>query len=315
MESANYSALHKKLDAFIRKYYKNQLIKGLIYGVGLVLAFFLLANALEYFGQFQSTGRAALFWIFVGSSLFLLGKFIALPLIKLTRIGKVISHEQAAAIVGEHFSDVKDKLLNTLQLNHMSNHLDAQQLVLVKASINQRIAELNPIPFTSAIDLTENKRHLMWLFIPLFVFGGTLLINSEIITGPTNRLLHYGSSFEKMAPFTFLIDNDSLEVVEKEDFTLKIRVEGSYVPEKVFIDIGGRIVKMEKESSIAFKHTFKNVLNNTQFYLTANEYNSNQYELKTIPNPTILNFEVGLNYPSYTKRSNHTIKNGTLLVS
>ncbi len=315
MRPDNYNTLHEKLDAFIRKYYKNQLIKGLIYGIGLVLAFFLIANLLEYFGQFQPAGRAVLFWVFVASSLGLLVKNIAAPLIKLTSIGKIISHEQAAEIVGNHFSDVRDKLLNTLQLNHMTSNADDEQLLLVKASINQRIEELNPIPFSSAIDLTENRKHLLWLLIPAVIFGGMLLINSDFITGPSDRLLHYGVHYEKKAPFAFVIDNDSLEVVEKEDFTLKIKIEGNYAPEKVFIDIDGRIVKMEKESSIAFKHTFKNVQNNTPFRLTANDYDSKQYELKTIPNPTILNFEVDLSYPSYTRRADQTIKNtGDLII-
>ena len=142
MRPDNYNTLHEKLDAFIRKYYKNQLIKGLIYGIGLVLAFFLIANLLEYFGQFQPTGRAVLFWVFVASSLGLLMKYIAAPLIKLTSIGKIISHEQAAEIVGNHFSDVRDKLLNTLQLNHMTSNADDEQLLLVKVVMERGLYNL-----------------------------------------------------------------------------------------------------------------------------------------------------------------------------
>jgi hypothetical protein len=75
-------------------------------------------------------------------------------------MGKIISHEEAADIVGKHFGNVQDKLLNVLQLqqNKASVHSDA----LLNASINQRISELKPVPFTSAIDLSENKKHLKY---------------------------------------------------------------------------------------------------------------------------------------------------------
>ena len=234
MEIETNSAIHQKLDAFIRKYYKNQLVKGLIYGVGLSLGFFLLTNFLEYFGKFEITGRTILFWTFIAASIFVIGKYIAIPLFKLSNLGKVISHEQAATIIGDHFPDVKDKLLNTLQLKQMSSDQSLDQYALVQASLNQRIDQLRPVPFTSAIDISENKKYLAWLIVPIVVFGAVMFINSDIITGSTDRLLHHGKLYEKLAPFSFTIDNDSLDVVEKEDYTLVVKMEGVYVPDFTF---------------------------------------------------------------------------------
>ena len=51
--SNNYQILIQKLDAFIRKYYKNRLLKGGIYSAGMLLASFMLFTTLEYFGQFS----------------------------------------------------------------------------------------------------------------------------------------------------------------------------------------------------------------------------------------------------------------------
>jgi hypothetical protein len=47
-----YDHLTSKLDAFIRKFYKDQLIRGLLYSVGLMVAFYLAATLLEYVGRF-----------------------------------------------------------------------------------------------------------------------------------------------------------------------------------------------------------------------------------------------------------------------
>ena len=43
----NYQLLIEKLDGFIRKYYKNQLVRGAIYTFTLSLAFYLLVTSLE----------------------------------------------------------------------------------------------------------------------------------------------------------------------------------------------------------------------------------------------------------------------------
>ena len=50
---SNYALLIDKLDQFIRKYYVNQLIRGGLYAVGLVLGLFVLFNVLEYFFIFR----------------------------------------------------------------------------------------------------------------------------------------------------------------------------------------------------------------------------------------------------------------------
>ena len=98
----NYQVLIEKLDAFIRKYYKNQLIRGGLYAFTMSLAFYLLVTSLEYFGHFNTGFRTTIFYVFVLGNLFILGNFILIPLVHLYRIGKIISHEQAAKIIGEH---------------------------------------------------------------------------------------------------------------------------------------------------------------------------------------------------------------------
>ena len=45
--------LLQKLDEFIRKFYKNQLVKGLIYTFTIVFLFFISIILFEYFGNFD----------------------------------------------------------------------------------------------------------------------------------------------------------------------------------------------------------------------------------------------------------------------
>ncbi len=165
----NYQLLIEKLDAFIRKYYKNQLVRGGIYSFTLSLVFYLVVATLEHFGHFDTTLRTILFYSFIGGFAFIIGKFIVIPLMHLYRFGKVISHEQAATIIGLHFSNVEDKLLNVLQLKKQStDDPDQRHHELLIAGINQKVDELKPVPFVSAINLNDNRKYMRYAILPVF---------------------------------------------------------------------------------------------------------------------------------------------------
>lgn len=309
----NYQILIGKLDEFIRKYYKNQLIRGALYGTGLLLGFFLLVAVLEYFGHFDTTVRTVLFYSFLLGTAAILGRFICIPLFRLYRIGKIISHEQAAAIIGRHFSNVSDKLLNVLQLHNAGG--DNASRDLVEASINQKIKELRPVPFTAAIDLSQNRRYAKYALVPLLVLIVILFTNAGIITDSTTRLVNHGTYFEKQAPFRFLVQNSSLQAVEQHDFPLEVKLTGTEIPRDVFITIDGAEYRLDKESNIEFGYTFRNLQKDVKFRLSADGFSSQEYTLKVLPNPIVLNFDVKLSYPKYLSKKDETLRNtGDLVV-
>jgi hypothetical protein len=77
--SNNTNSLPHKIDEFIKKYYFNQLIKGFLLSIGLLLAFFILAVVLEYFGQFSSVIRTILFFSYLTFAAFILVLNIVKP--------------------------------------------------------------------------------------------------------------------------------------------------------------------------------------------------------------------------------------------
>ena len=58
--TTSYAALISKLDEFVRKFYKNQLIRGLFYAAGILLTGFLLLTLLEHFAHFDILVRTIL---------------------------------------------------------------------------------------------------------------------------------------------------------------------------------------------------------------------------------------------------------------
>ena len=316
--SGNYLTLIQKLDGFIRKYYKNQRLRGLIYSVGLVLVFFISVTIIEYFAHFDTGIRTALFYSFLAATLFVLSRFVAIPLSKLYKLGETISYEDASGIIGKHFSNVQDKLLNVLQLQSLQNSeqsISTNHYQLIEASIDQKTSELKPIPFTSAVDFSENKKYVKYALIPVLLITVILFAAPSIITDGTKRLVKHNDYFEKEAPFQFTIINNDLKTVTQEDFELKVKITGDEIPDNIFVEIDGNEFKLDKENIVNFNYIFKNVQKSIRFQLAADGFKSKEYELIALPNPILLDFDIALAYPKYLNKKDEVIKNtGDLIV-
>jgi hypothetical protein len=304
--------IYSKLDAFIKKYYKNQLIKGALYFVGIFFVTYLIISALEYFGQFNQALRAVLFCSFISLVLFILIKYIIIPAGKLYKLGAVLSYEAAATIIGNHFSNVQDKLINLLQLQNNNAH---QQSALLQATIDQRIGEIKPIPFATAIDLSQNKRYLKYALAPLFLFLMLLVLIPKFIKGPTERILFFNKTFEKPAPYKFVLLNKDLQAIQYNDYTFDVKIEGNEVPDEVYINIEGSEFRLQKEKQDLFHYTVKNALKNLNVFFKSGEITSNEYELIVNAKPSLTEFVLEINYPNYLAKPKDILKNtGDLIV-
>lgn len=310
----SYQLLIQKLDNFIKKYYKNLIIRGVLYSIAALLIFYLTITLLEYFAWLSTSARTLIFYTYLIVSSFILIKLIFLPIFKLFRIGKTISHRQAAEIIGKHFTDVQDRLLNTLQLKELSQQ-STDNIDLIRASIDQRISRLQPIPFNSAIDLKSNRRYLKYALPPLFVFIAFLLAAPSVITGPTNRIIKHNEYFEKEAPFRFKLQNEDLIAIQQEDYTIEILIEGEQVPNTVFINTENVPVRMRKKSIAEFDYVFRNIQKDIEFSFEADGVKSDIFTLKVLPKPIVLSFSTDLDYPDYTGRKDETLDNTGDLVA
>ncbi len=309
----NYQLLITKLDEFIRKYYINQAIRGSMYSTGLILALFLGLNFAENYFYFTPSVKTPLFWGFVGVSAIALAIWVAMPLLHYFRLGSVISHEQAANIVGDHFTSVKDKLLNILQLRKQADTVENRDLIL--ASINQKSEEIKPIPFKAAIDLQKNRKYLKYALPPLLLLLFMLFAAPSLIKNATSRLLNYNKEFEKDAPFHFNIDKTNLKVVQFQDYDLRVKVDGDVLPNEVFIDLNGYQYRLVKEDATTFSYKFPNVQQNIPFKIYSGPVNTPQYQLEVLKKPNIAGFDVKLDYPEYVGRADELVSNqGDLIV-
>ncbi|MFE3846923.1 DUF4175 family protein [Flavobacterium sp. LB3P45] len=302
METGN--VIFKKLEAFIKKYYTNELIRGLLFFVGLGLLYFLFTLFVEYFLWLKPMGRRFLFWTFVAIEVLLLFRFILFPIFKLFKLQKGIDYKQASNIIGNHFTEVSDKLTNFLQL---SNDTDQSELLI--ASIEQKAKTLQPIPFGNAINLNKNKKFLPLALFPIVVLSFFYLSgNSTILSQSLNRVVHFNSPFLPPAPFKFILLNENLQTEQSKDFVVHVKTEGKVVPENATIFINDESYFMETTKSGDFQFKISKPAKDILFHVEANGISSEDYELKVVTVPSISNFEMSLNFPSYLNRKPEYIK-------
>lgn len=301
---STFGIIQQKLEQFIKKYYTNELIKGAILFFAAGLLYFLITLLIEYFLWLNPTGRTILFWAFVGVELILFVRFIAFPLAKLFKLQEGIGHEEASHIIGSHFPQVSDKLLNVIQLNQ-----NQRESELLAASIDQKAAELQPVPFKSAINFQRNTKYLKYAAIPVIVF---LLFSAlggmDIFSSSYERVVNYDTAYEPPAPFRFVVENKNLNAIENKSFTLYVRAEGTTFPENATITYNEETYYLRQTSPGQFEYTFLQPDQSISFQLKANRVSSPTYQLDVVKTPSLMGFEMVLDYPSYTGKKDEVLK-------
>ena len=306
--SNNYELLIGKINTFIRKYYLNNLLRGLIFlGAGLFSAYVIITLS-EFFGNFNVLFRTLLFYFFILLNLVLICWLIIPPLLAWLKLGKTLSHDEAAEIIGKHFSGVNDKLLNTLQLKKQAIN-DERHRALIEASIDQKIELLKPVSFPSVINIRENSKYLKWIIAPIALICIIALAAPSVLTESTKRLIRHDEYFAPVAPFNFVVLNPSLAVVQGQDLKLELKVTGNKLPADVYVETANNTFKLDKENISRFQYLFTNLQQNTVFKLTANGFTSAPYEIKVNLRPSLLHFDIQLSYPAYLHKKNETLPN------
>jgi uncharacterized coiled-coil DUF342 family protein len=313
IKSEAFERLLDQIDAFIRKFYKNELLRGLLFFVGIFLVTFLSTTVLEYFGRFGSVVRGIFFFGFILSNLYVLVRYILLPLSKLYAFGQRISRYQAAEIIGKFFPDISDRLKNTLQLQDALS-ANTGNLELLRASVQQRSGQLSVVPFASAVNFNENRKYLKLILPLILLFIALLVFVPTILKEGTNRVVNYDKEFKPKAPFEFYVNEEKLDIEDGEDASIELNLKGSLLPEKVYlVSENGKFV-MNRVGKTSFSGVIRKPKGKSIFYFEANDFESDRYAVSVTGKSMVGKSEVKLNYPSYLNRLDETLLNSGDLV-
>ena len=303
----NFNILVNKLNSFRIKFYLYKLLKGFILTVFLTLPLFTLFSVVEYFVYLPADIRKILFFGFIIFGGLLFVQFILLPFFKLLHIFKPIDIRTSSYIIQKHFSKIKDKLLNIIELAEI--HDSAYSNEIVMASIDQKINDLNPFDFRQAVQYKNLRLVLSYLFISMVITFSVYVANKSIFTTAPNRIIRYNTHFIKPAPFDFHLVNSELKATKGESFKINVECTGSELPQTVYINIEGNNYLMKNSAPGKFEFEIASVINPVQFYFTDLKYNSGLFALQLLPKPGINKFDVTVSPPAYTGLQNVEFEN------
>ncbi|MBU1369670.1 MAG: hypothetical protein KJ578_06225 [Bacteroidetes bacterium] len=304
--SKQLSALIPKIHEFSRRYYANRLVKGLLLGLLMLLVLVMALSGLEYLLWLPESGRLVLFIIYLSGLAWIIGYLIIWPLYQLLFFRKQMSQTQAARLIGQHFTEIDDKLLNTLQLENMA--LSDKQSDLLAATISHRSNELGRYRFAEAIDFKSSLKFLPYFLLAVIVFFTVFILKPDFYVESGNRIARYNQAFIKPLPYQVILPEDSLTAMQNDDFSFSIKVEGDEIPAAFYVATNGGKLLMERESVNQFNYTFKKVGRNIPFHIEGGAYQSKPLTLHIFPKPVILAYEAHIVPPAYTRLDPNTEK-------
>ncbi|MBX7126728.1 MAG: hypothetical protein K1X47_13620, partial [Cyclobacteriaceae bacterium] len=293
--------LQQKIGRYRRRYYLDLAIRGVIFTGIALISYFLIAALAEHALWFNSWMRFGILVAFVCLVAYCLWIFLGKPL-RWWISGAGLEDETVARLIGTRFPSIADRLLNALQLSKDPSPL-------AKASVLTRSEEFRTVAFEETIRLDENKKYLKYLWPLLLVILLILIFNQKILTGSTDRIVHFSQHYSPQAPFQFKILNDELAAYYNEDFELGVRLEGEALPEAVYIVSDGRELKMIRLPDGRFTYTFEKLQQEIAFQLKAAGFYSEPSRIGMLMRPEMTSLRMDLSFPRYTNRKREELTN------
>lgn len=299
--------IKQQLDLYINKFYLNRIIRGVLWFLAYSGAAFLFLLALESLFYLPSWAKISLLSIFIFFALLLLSKFVIFPLGQRLALWKRMNYKEAAILIGEHFSEVQDKLLNLLELEEKGKSTEEQHPFIL-ASIKQRTEQLTVFSFPKAIDLKVNKKYIKWVLPSFLLLILIAIAFPHFLKETSYRWIHAQKNFDPPAPFTFKVQKEHLKAARFSDVLLQVELEGGEWHEDLFLVIDNKKYPMDGLKSDWFQFKWSQVEKSFEFYFQAGRYKSKKYFLEVYDRTQIDAIEIILDYPEYTGIKQQTLQ-------
>ena len=285
---------------------------SLLFGTVMLLSV-AAALLLELAFRLNTTGRTLLFVIVV---LILGGVFVwhvARPLLRSLGLLRSADDFSLAALVGSHFPQIHDRLLNILQLHReLQSGKSLYSPELIDASFQDLAQNISGLDFSTSLDDSTIKRSAK--VFSATVFGALILVvaSPSQFSQSLNRIVHFRTPFAVPSEFIFDVSPGNADVAKGQTVQVAIRVQPagptSFLARQS-LTFSWRTegaesfetVALHPDSTEIFRTTLPGLTGSTEYYATVSNTESDHYRLTVVDRPVIRSFQVRLEYPAYTK--------------
>jgi hypothetical protein len=303
IESA-YNEIIKKLEHFNRKEFKVLAALGIQIAFLLALSAFFVFTLIEAAANSSSVVRTIFFIVFLAIAIVSLFFLFGIPWLRCLKIFGKTDYNKAAKKVGEKFPEVKDELLNALQLTSLQDK-NLYSSNLISASFIRTYEKVKSINFDSAIKFDKAKRFLFYA-AGTSVFMVLLYLTVPGLKAASYRLVNFNKEFITPPKFTFEVFPGNAQVTKGQDVRIKVRVNGEK-PREVFLAVKDidqtnfNVEKLTADSLANYNFERLSVRNSFNYYATAENISSGEFKIEVIDRPVIKSLDLLIISPNYSK--------------
>ncbi|MCS7054270.1 MAG: hypothetical protein NZM09_11145 [Ignavibacterium sp.] len=305
MKNEFYQKIIKKLDSFLNREYIHKSLSG--FADAFTLSFLLLFSfiVLEFLFNYSSSVRTAFISIWIAFTFYLLLMNFLIPLAKAFNIISSRDYFETAKRTGSYFPEIRDELVNSLQLVTDKNVLNLYSLSLIEEAFKRTYQKVEKLDFDSLVDFKSLRKKILnqsYIIISLLIL---LIINNGLLAA-ANRLYNFNKDFIPPQEFYFEVSPGDIQVPKGNNVNIQIRVIGKK-PSEIFLMIKEneetefRKIKLQEDSLGNFKYNIQSVIKSFSYFAFANEIESKIYNIEVTDYPLIKTLNLKITAPSYSK--------------
>lgn len=318
-----YNSFLERVSSVFRKDTAYRLVKNLLLTLSVFTALVLVLIILEVLFRFNAAVRTTMFFGFVSSftASLVFNLIYYLFSIQNQSSGKKLT--KYASLIGSRMPDVKDDLVNALQVyEYTVNHDSMFSSSLAGGSLLQLEQKTHGRSFTSVIDGRDIKRYLTVLISLLVIFASLLLIFPNTFAASLNRLLNYGYTYiDNTLGIAYDIKPGSIEIAKGETVDIYTRVmfnDPNYETgeikfyireissEGTELNVNSQTLKSASKNEFAV--TLNNIGTNINYWFEFKGVKSTEYKITVTDKPIIKSVRIMVYPPAYTRLPSRRIE-------
>ena len=305
MERSSNNKIINILEKFAKKFYLNNLIKGLFWFILFSVSLLFVLSTIENLFWLNSTFRLILLILLIISLTTFFSYYIALPVLRYFGLLREKSYKDFALLLG-NYSNTDDKILSALELFEL-NELNKNELLLNELS--RRSNELSKINIKNFLNIKEYYKWIIGNISILAIFFTLSFTFPKQFINPLVRISNYNKIFPKDYGFRVNILNTNFYTESGKSFVLNFEITGDKIPKDIYILSNGNQFIPKKTLNNRYEYIFDNISENTIFQIIAEDWISDKYEIKVYNKPNIYRLVANIIYPNYTKINNEQFVN------
>lgn len=281
----------------------------------IIIATILAALLIETVFHLSITGRTILFFSTIAVSLASLG-LLAFPAVaEMFGFKRRLSDEALASKIGEHFTEVEDRLVNVLQLASNSRESVFGSPSFTSAAFAGTYNSIRHIDFNKIIDERPMRRAFILFFLVLAATLGSFFLGGSDLSAAGGRLVHFRTFYQKPAPFQFAVRPGNSKVLRGESVKIVVRTNGEQLRtvklhyregdagEFESIELKAHVLdsSVTRPGAVLTEFVYElHPQHSTEYYMETREIESEHFTITVLDRPVVKLLSVSLAPPSYT---------------